>query len=177
MKRIERFTKQAIPVDVVPGHEPKRTPAPRETETCRLEAGGRTRVSTKGGYALDGRARDNVAKTGITAMARSDSGKPAAPTERGHGHFDGPRGNRTERPDTRPDNFGNRTERPDTRPDNFGNRADYQPAMASHKAMHVATGAEQRQSFRQAVLEGAPRARQPPSHLDRSLIAGIFWAL
>jgi len=29
VKRIERFTKQAIPVDVVPGHEPQRTPAPR----------------------------------------------------------------------------------------------------------------------------------------------------
>jgi len=137
VKRIERFTKQAIPVDVVPGHEPKRTPAPRKPKPAGWKPG-------------QGRSNDRYGKPGGSfnreERAPRDGenrfGKPAGKPEgfkgkRDEGGFRAQRppkgdrpdnfGNRVERQDARPDNFGNRVERQDTRPDNFGNRADYQP--------------------------------------------------
>ncbi len=121
VKRIERFTKQAIPVDVVPGHEPKRAPAPRKPKPAGWKPG-------------QGRSNDRYGKPGgnfnrderFPRDSEKRHGKPAG-AHAGHGGQraeGGYRGNRAERPDNRPDNFGNRAERPDTRPDNFGNRPE-----------------------------------------------------
>ncbi len=162
VKRIERFTKQAIPVDVVPGHEPKRSPAPRKPKPAGWKP-GQGKGFNKGGYARDGQGQGQRREGGYNRDGEKRFGKPATPTERGHGNFDGPRGNRTERPDTRPDNFGNRTERPDTRPDNFGNRADYQPRNG--KPQGDARGDGRKSStnrFDKPFSKGAPRTGGQP---------------
>jgi superfamily II DNA/RNA helicase len=130
VKRIERFTKQAIPVDVVPGHEPKRTPAPRKPKPAGWKP-GQGKSFNKGGYSRD----DNRGNRESTGRSFGEGEKRYGKNPRSEGF--GPRqaegfnsrpdnfGNRAERPDTRPDNFGNRPERSERRPDNFGNRADY----------------------------------------------------
>jgi superfamily II DNA/RNA helicase len=162
VKRIERFTKQAIPVDVVPGHEPKRSPAPRKSKPAGWKP-GQGKGFNKGGYARDGQGQGQRREGGYNRDGEKRFGKPATPTERGHGNFDGPRGNRTERPDTRPDNFGNRTERPDTRPDNFGNRADYQ--SRNGKPQGDARGDGRKSStnrFDKPFSKGAPRTGGQP---------------
>jgi superfamily II DNA/RNA helicase len=127
VKRIERFTKQLIPVEVVPGHEAKRSAAPRKAKPAGWKPG-------------QGRSWDNK---GSSSSRDGDKryGKPAgAPRTDGYAKrsdgFKGPRSegfaNRPERAERsgserteRPDNFGNRHESADKRPDNFGNRADY----------------------------------------------------
>ncbi|MFL6675746.1 MAG: DEAD/DEAH box helicase, partial [Massilia sp.] len=69
VKRIERFTKQPIPVNVVEGLEPKRSAAPRST-------------SRPGGWKPgDGR---NAAKPGQRSFS-----KPAAPRREGSGGYKG----------------------------------------------------------------------------------------
>ncbi len=162
VKRIERFTKQAIPVDVVPGHEPKRSPAPRKPKPAGWKP-GQGKGFNKGGYARDGQGQGQRREGGYNRDGEKRFGKPATPTERGHGNFDGPRGNRTERPDTRPDNFGNRAERPDPRPDNFGNRADYQ--SRNGKPQGDARGDGRKSStnrFDKPFSKGAPRTGGQP---------------
>ena len=131
VKRIERFTKQPIPVDIVPGHEPKRTPAPRKPKPAGWKPGqGRNGDSRHGDR--NGSSDRYGKPTGNSYGKPSGDKRPGKPTGRPEGFNAGARsegfkGNRAERPDTRPDNFGNRVEHADTRPDNFGNRADYQP--------------------------------------------------
>ena len=159
VKRIERFTKQLIPVDVVPGHEPKRTPAPRKAKPAGWKPGqGRSWDNKNGGH--------NGNRDGDKRY-----GKPAAPRHEGYAggqRSEGYRGNRADSVDKRPDNFGNRPERAapraDERPDNFGNRADYQPS-SEHRGNSAhgdrrpgAAAAPRRDGFKAAPRTGgAPR--------------------
>jgi len=112
VKRIERFTKQVIPVDVVPGHEPKRTPAPKKQKPAGWKP-GQGKSYGKGGYNREGGRATHEPRDAEKRYGRPEGqGKPF-------------NANRPERSERRPDNFGNRAERPDNRPDNFGNRSDY----------------------------------------------------
>ncbi|MDQ5916316.1 MAG: hypothetical protein QG584_2210 [Pseudomonadota bacterium] len=164
VKRIERFTKQLIPVEVVPGHEAKRTPAPRKAKPAGWKPGqGKSYGKPSGGsgsYARDGEKR---------------YGKPGGSRPEGFGprnadgfKSEGFKGNRSESHTSRPDNFGNRperAERADSRPDNFGNRADYQQprtnsAHGDRRPGHHAngTGAPRRDGF----SKSAPRTGDKP---------------
>ena len=128
VKRIERFTKQQIPVDVVPGHEPKRTPAPRREKPAGWKPGHGKPSHGKGagGYGRDGEKR---------------YGKPSGPRTGGFGPrnadgFSGDRFNKDNRGESRgnrAESAGNRVEQADTRPDNFGNRVDYQAPRTENR--------------------------------------------
>ncbi|MBW7899876.1 MAG: DEAD/DEAH box helicase [Rhodocyclaceae bacterium] len=162
VKRIERFTKQAIPVDVVPGHEPKRTPAPKKAKPAGWKPGqgrGGDRHGKGGGFSRDGEKRFGK-PGGYAGPARGDGFRSG----RSEGRPDD-FGNRAERPDTRPDNFGNRVERSDTRPDNFGNRADYQPRGNAGHGDRRGSGqgaGGKREGFAKRFDQGAPRSGGQP---------------
>ncbi|MFC5301144.1 DEAD/DEAH box helicase [Azospira restricta] len=173
VKRIERFTKQVIPVDVVPGHEPQRTPAPRKAKPAGWKPGqGRggnkpsgDRYGKGGGYSRDG---------GAYAGGEKHYGKGPRPGGFGPRNAEGFNeqrpdnfGNRPERDRSqgRPDNFGNRTDRPDTRPDNFGNRADYQPRGGKpqgDRPAYAGKGAPRGDGFGKTFGKGAPRPGGQP---------------
>jgi len=161
VKRIERFTKQAIPVDVVPGHEPKRTPAPRKPKPAGWKPGqGRNAdrngkpggYAREGGYNRDGEKRYGKPGGGYGGQPRSEGGYKGNRPERADSRPDnfGNRPQRAERTDSRPDNFGNRPERTDSRPDNFGNRVDYQPRSAKPQG-------DRRRDGQGYAGKGAPR--------------------
>ncbi|MCK6407403.1 MAG: DEAD/DEAH box helicase [Rhodocyclaceae bacterium] len=113
VKRIERFTKQPIPVDVVPGHEPKRTPAPRKPKPAGWKPG-----QGKGGSFAGRDARHGDGNKRYGEKDKNFSGKPFADRAR----TDAPRGNRAEAPDRRPDDFGNRVEYWKNRPEGNASR-------------------------------------------------------
>lgn len=175
VKRIERFTKQLIPVDVVPGHEPKRSPAPRKDRPAGWKPGqGKSYGKPAGG----GYARDGEKRYGKPAGAPRQDGYGAKRSE-GYKGGEGFKGNRSDSSAARPDNFGNRTdsrhdsrsESVDSRPDNFGNRADYPTRSHSHNsgdnrgnssrrdAPSHTSGAPRREGFKSAAPRtgGAPR--------------------
>ncbi|HEX5801531.1 MAG TPA: DEAD/DEAH box helicase [Azospira sp.] len=177
VKRIERFTKQLIPVDVVEGHEPKRTPAPRKPKPAGWKPGqGRSAdrngkpgggFSREGGYARDGEKRyGKPAGSGFGGQPRGD-GYKGNRGERNDARPDN-FGNRPERQDTRPDGFGNRVEHADTRPDNFGNRADYQPRTGKPQGDRRRDGqgapgaGAKREGFAKSFTKAAPRPTGQP---------------
>lgn len=76
VKRIERFTRQPIPVEVVPGHEPTRAPAPRKTKPAGWKP-GQNRAARNGGKPRDGQGAGRGDSRG---EGRSDfrGGKPSS---------------------------------------------------------------------------------------------------
>ncbi|MDX9706938.1 MAG: C-terminal helicase domain-containing protein, partial [Azospira sp.] len=179
VKRIERFTKQVIPVDVVEGHEPKRTPAPKKAKPAGWKPGqgrngsgggkpGSDRYGKGGGYARDGGAyaRDGGGEKRFAKGPRQEGFGPRN-AEASAGQRPDNFGNRPERDRSqgRPDNFGNRSERQDTRPDNFGNRADYQPrgkaGFGDRRGSSQGTGGK-REGFAGRFEQGAPRSDSQP---------------
>ncbi len=153
VKRIERFTKQAIPVDVVPGHEPKRTPAPRKPKPAGWKPGQGKSFNREGqGPRREGAySRDSEKRFGKSAGSYVDR----TPN-------DAPRGNRAVAADRRPDNIGNRAERTDNRPDNFGNRADYQPRAKAAYGDRPREGQGKGKPYSKPFDDKAPRSGGQP---------------
>ncbi len=178
VKRIERFTKQPIPVDVVEGHEPKRTPAPRKPKPAGWKPGqGRSgdrndrygKPAGSGGYNRDGEKRYGKPagrSEGFAAGQPRGEGYKGNRSDRSEARPDN-FGNRGERTDARPDNFGNRpqrAERQDARPDNFGNRADYQPRSNAGAGDRRGSngGGGKREGFAKPFSKSAPRTGAQP---------------
>ncbi|MBC3886372.1 DEAD/DEAH box helicase [Undibacterium griseum] len=73
VKRIERFTKQLIPVDVIEGFEPKKTAAPGRT-SARKPQGWKPGDNRKSGYGNSKPGQRSFSKPGSSTAPRKDGG-------------------------------------------------------------------------------------------------------
>ena len=92
VKRIERFTKQLIPVDVIEGFEPKKTAAPSRSSTARKPTGWKPGDSRKTGnnFGSNKPAQRSFSKP---AGAGNGNGTGSGPRKEGSGGYKGNRSN------------------------------------------------------------------------------------
>ncbi|MFZ6693267.1 DEAD/DEAH box helicase [Undibacterium sp. SXout20W] len=92
VKRIERFTKQLIPVDVIEGFEPKKTAAPSRSSTARKPTGWKPGDSRKTGnnFGNNKPAQRSFSKP---AGAGNGNGTGSGPRKEGSGGYKGNRSN------------------------------------------------------------------------------------
>ena len=89
VKRIERFTKQLIPVDVIEGFEPKKTAAPSRSSTARKPTGWKPGDSRKTGNNF---GANKPAQRSFSKPATAGNGT-SGPRKEGSGGYKGNRSN------------------------------------------------------------------------------------
>ncbi|MFZ6727606.1 DEAD/DEAH box helicase [Undibacterium sp. MH2W] len=90
VKRIERFTKQLIPVDVIEGFEPKKTAAPSRSSTARKPSGWKPGDSRKTGNNF---GSSKPGQRSFSKPAGAGNGTGSGPRKEGSGGYKGNRSN------------------------------------------------------------------------------------